>query len=219
MSDTITAPAPRIGIAPARIGASPLTQPPLPFADTALEPVISAKTIGFHYGKHHKGYFDTLAKLVASTPHAEQTLEAIIVDTVDDAAQRKIFNNAAQAWNHSFYWNSLSPDAQTPSGKLADAIARDFGSLDAARAALATAAVDHFGSGWAWLVLDNGRLKAISTKDAEVPFTSGRIPLLTVDVWEHAYYLDYQNRRADHVKAVIAGHLNWAFAARNFAAA
>ena len=218
MSDTLTAPAPRTGVAPARIGASPLTQPPLPFAETALEPVISASTIGFHYGKHHKGYFDTLAKLIAGTPHAEQTLEAIIVDTVDDAAQRKIFNNAAQAWNHNFYWNSLSPDEQTPSGNLADAIARDFGSLDAARAALTTAAVDHFGSGWAWLVVDNGRLKAISTKDAEVPFTSGRIPLLTVDVWEHAYYLDYQNRRADHVKAVIAGHLNWAFAARNFAA-
>jgi Fe-Mn family superoxide dismutase len=218
MSDTITAPALHTAVAPGRIGASPLVQPPLPFAETALEPVISAKTIGFHYGKHHKGYFDTLAKLVAGTSHAEQTLETIIVETVDDAAKRKIFNNAAQAWNHSFYWNSLSPDAQTPSGKLAEAIARDFGSLDAARAALATAAVDHFGSGWAWLVVDNGRLKAISTKDAEVPFTSGRIPLLTVDVWEHAYYLDYQNRRADHVKAVIDGHLNWAFAARNFAA-
>ncbi len=205
-------------VAAAKIGKSPLVQSPLPFAETALEPVISAKTLSFHYGKHHKGYFDTLNKLVAGTPMADSTLETIILATAGDAAQAKIFNSAAQAWNHNFYWNSLSPESQAPSGKLAAAISRDFGSVEAMNAALIKASVDRFGSGWGWLVVDGGRLKAISTHDAEVPFTAGQTPLLTVDVWEHAYYLDYQNRRPDHVKAVVEGHLNWGFAAKNFAA-
>lgn len=203
----------------ATIGASPLTQPPLPFADTALEPVISSETFGFHYGKHHKGYFDNLAKLIAGSPMTEQTLEQIIVVTADDKAQKKIFNNAAQCWNHNFYWNSLSPETQSPSGDLEVALIRDFGSVDAAKEALIKASVDQFGTGWGWLVSDGGTLKAISTEDAEVPFTNGQIPLLTVDVWEHAYYLDYQNRRPDHVKTVVDGHLNWKFAAERFAAA
>jgi len=201
----------------ARIGTSPLVQPALPFADTALEPVISAKTIGFHYGKHHAGYFATLGKLIAGTPMAGKTLEEIILATAGDAPNKKIFNNAAQCWNHNFYWNSLSPTAQAPSGALAAAITRDFGSLDAAKAALTKASTDQFGSGWGWLVSEGGKLKAIGTGNAEVPFTSGQIPLLVVDVWEHAYYLDYQNRRADYVDAVVAGRLNWDFAARNFA--
>ncbi len=209
----------------ARIGKSPLVLPPLPFAATALEPVISARTLGFHHGKHHAGYFDALGKLIAGTPMAGaeatsvagQTLEEIILATVGDAAKTKIFNNAAQCWNHNFYWNSLSPAAQAPSGALATAITRDFGSLDAAKAALAKASIDQFGTGWGWLVSDGGKLKAISTGDAEVPFARGQIPLLTVDVWEHAYYLDYQNLRADHVNAIVAGHLNWDFATKNFA--
>ncbi len=205
MSDTMTADAP-----------AKLVQPPLPFAENALEPVISAETIGFHYGKHHKGYYDTLNKLIAGTPHAGKSLEQIIRATADDAAAIKIFNNAAQAWNHDFYWNSLSPTSQSPSGALAKAIDRDFGSLDALKAALTKASVDQFGTGWGWLVVDGGRLKAISTGDADVPFTAGQTPLLNVDVWEHAYYLDYQNRRPDHVKAIVDGHLNWKFAARNF---
>lgn len=209
------------GVAPAggmaaRIGVSPLKQPALPFAEKALEPVISAETIGFHYGKHHKGYFDKLTKMVEGTPMAERTLEEIIVATASNAASRGIFNNAAQAWNHNFYWSSLSPKGQSPSGKLADAITRDFGSLEACQAALAEAATGHFGSGWGWLVVENGKLKTLSTSDADVPFTRGQFPLLTVDVWEHAYYLDYQNRRPDHVKAVVDGHLNWEFAAKNF---
>ena len=203
----------------ATIGASPLEQPPLPFADTAFEPVISAQTFGFHYGKHHKGYFDALAKLIEGTPLAQQTLEAIIVATAGDAAQTKIFNNAAQCWNHNFYWNSLSPKAHAPSGALEAALVRDFGSVDEAKEALAKASVDQFGTGWGWLVLDGGTLKAVSTEDAAVPFTTGQVPLLTVDVWEHAYYLDYQNRRPDHVKAVVGDHLNWDFAADRFAAA
>ena len=201
----------------ARFGRSPLAQPPLPFADTAFEPVISAKTFAFHYGKHHKGYFDALVKLVAGTPHADATLEEIIFATAGDPEQTKIFNNAAQCWNHNFYWQSLSPQPQSPQGPLAAAITRDFGSLDAARAALAKASIDQFGTGWGWLVSDGGRLRAISTGDAEVPFTRGLVPLLTVDVWEHAYYLDYQNRRADHVEALVNDHLNWDFAVRNYA--
>lgn len=206
-------------IAPDKIGRSPLTQPPLPFADTALEPVISAHTLSFHYGKHHKGYFDMLAKLIADTPMAGQTLEQIVVAVAGDANKKKIFNNAAQCWNHNFYWNSLSAEAQTPEGELAAAIDRDFGSLDACKAALADASINQFGTGWGWLVVDNGTLKAVSTEDADLPFVHGQVPLLTVDVWEHAYYLDFQNRRADHVKAIVDKHLNWAFAARNFAAA
>ena len=217
MSDTIYAEA-AVSLPPARIGKSPQQQPDLPFADTALEPVISAETISFHYGKHHKGYFDALAKLVAGTPMAEQTLEEVITATAGDAEKKKIFNNAAQCWNHNFYWNSLSPETQEPSGKLAAAIDRDFGSLDKCKEALINASVNQFGTGWGWLVYEGGRLKAISTEDADLPFVHGQVPLLTVDVWEHAYYLDWQNKRPDHVKAVVNEHLNWEFAARNFAA-
>ncbi|KAB7647823.1 superoxide dismutase [Polymorphobacter fuscus] len=214
MADTATA---HQSLTAADIGASPLTQPPLPFADTALEPVISARTLSFHYGKHHKGYFDTLAKLIDGTAHADQTLEEIIFATAGDASKKKVFNNAAQCWNHNFYWTCLTPDSPAPSGALAEALVRDFGSIDAAKQALIDVSVGHFGTGWGWLVLDGGTVKAVSTDDAEVPFTAGQRPLLTVDVWEHAYYLDFQNRRPDHVKAVVDGHLDWAFAAKQFA--
>jgi Fe-Mn family superoxide dismutase len=215
---------PNMTIDPARFGASPQVLPPLPFDDTALEPVISARTLGFHHGKHHKGYFDALAKLVADTPMADATLETIILATHDharqgDAKQTAIFNNAAQCWNHNFYWNSLSPTAQAPSGPLADAIIRDFGSVEALQTALAAASVAQFGTGWGWLVRDGSTLKILSTGDAELPITAGQMPLLTVDVWEHAYYLDYQNRRADHVHALVRDHLNWTFAATQFARA
>ncbi len=202
---------------PITSNASPLTQPPLPFARDALAPAISAETIGFHYDKHHKGYFTELNKLVSGTAHAGKTLEAIILATAGDAKQQKIFNNAAQAWNHNFYWNSLSPEMQTPSGALAAAIARDFGSVDDLKAELIKASVAQFGTGWGWLVSADGKLQVLSTGDAEVPFTDGQTPLLTVDVWEHAYYLDYQNRRPDHVRAVVDNHLNWEFAAANYA--
>lgn len=202
--------------------AKPFTLPPLPFAEDALEPLISARTLQFHHGKHHKTYVDTLNQLIEGTPFAGESLEAIITATESDAAKSKIFNNAAQCWNHDFYWQSLSPHQQTPSGELAAAITRDFGSLAQCEAALAKAAIDQFGTGWGWLVMEarpgGGRLSAISTGDAEVPFTRGLKPLLTIDVWEHAYYLDVQNRRADHVNALVAGHLNWGFAARNYAA-
>jgi Fe-Mn family superoxide dismutase len=204
--------------APVSVGASPLSQPPLPFEPKALEPTISAETISFHYGKHHKAYFDNLNKAVAGTPLASATLEQIIVQTAGAPDRAGVFNNAAQAWNHNFYWQSLSPTPQAPSGPLAAAITRDFGSADALKTQLASAATGRFGSGWAWLVLDKGALKVVSTSNADLPFIHGQRPLLTVDVWEHAYYLDYQNRRADHVKAVVDKLLNWEFAGRNFAA-
>jgi Fe-Mn family superoxide dismutase len=199
-----------------KLGASPLTQPPLPFAANALEPVISERTFGFHYGKHQKAYFDNLNKAVAGTPMAAMTLEQIIVQTAGDPAKMGVFNNAAQAWNHNFYWKSLSPTTQAPTGALAAAIDRDFGSLDALKKQLAAASVSRFGSGWGWLVLDGGKLKVLSTSNADLPFVHGMTPLLTVDVWEHAYYLDYENKRADYVNAVLDKTLNWAFAGEGF---
>ena len=201
------------------IGASAQTLPPLPFADTALDPVISAETLGFHHGKHHRTYVETLAKLVAGTSFADATLETIIMATHADADERAVFNNAAQVWNHNFYWHSLSPEAQNPPGDLAAAITRDFGNIEAMNAEFAKVTIAQFGTGWGWLVSDGGKLRIISTGDAEVPFTDGQIPLLTIDVWEHAYYLDWQNRRAGHVEAIIAGHLNWNAAEKRFAKA
>lgn len=190
--------------------------PPLPYATTALDPVVSANTIGFHYGKHHKGYVDTLNKLIVGTQYADLTLEKIIIATVDKADEVAIFNNAAQAWNHSFYWRSLRPrGGGEPPAALQHRIEASFGTLDACRKELATAATTQFGSGWAWLVLDAGELKVVKTGNAETPLTKGMKPLLTIDVWEHAYYLDHQNRRADYVNAVLDKLINWGFAAEN----
>jgi Fe-Mn family superoxide dismutase len=190
--------------------------PALPYAENALDPVISAKTLGFHYGKHHKSYVDNLNKLIAGTPLEGRALEQIIREVAGKADQAGVFNNAAQVWNHTFYWNSLSPQGGgTPPAKLAHLIERDFGSLAKLKTALATAATTQFGSGWAWLVSDNGKLVVSKTGNADTPLTSGHKPLLTIDVWEHAYYLDYQNRRPDYANAVIDKLLNWQFAADN----
>ena len=198
--------------------AAPFTLSPLPWAEDALAPVISAKTIGIHYHKHHKTYVDTLNKLVAGTEFADQPLEAIIRATAGKADKAKIFNNAAQAWNHAFYWRSLKPGGGgDPTGTLRDQIASAFGSVDTFRKEFAEAAVSQFGSGWAWLVADGDKLKVVKTGNADVPFTSGQTPLLNLDVWEHAYYLDYQNRRPDYVDALIGKLLNWDFAAQNLA--
>ncbi len=192
--------------------------PPLPYATTALDPVVSANTIGFHHGKHHKGYVETLNKLVAGTQFADLSLEKLIRATVDKADDVAIFNNAAQVWNHSFYWRSLRPKGGgKPPAALQQRIEASFGTLDACRKELATAATTQFGSGWAWLVLDAGELKVVKTADAETPLTMGMKPLLTIDVWEHAYYLDYQNGRADYVNAVLDKLINWGFAAENLA--
>jgi superoxide dismutase, Fe-Mn family len=196
--------------------AQPFALPPLPFAEGALAPVISAQTIGFHYGKHHKAYVDNLNKLVAGTEFEGQSLEAIIKATSGKADEAGIFNNAAQIWNHTFYWNSLKPNGGGPaSGALAQKIDAAFGSYDKFKSELANTAVTQFGSGWAWLVAEGGAVKLVKTGNAENPMTKGQTPLLTIDVWEHAYYLDYQNRRPDHVNAVIDKLLNWDFAAEN----
>ncbi len=195
---------------------SPLELPALPFADTALDPVISAKTLSFHYGKHHKGYVDTLKKLVEGTEYATMTLEQIVQLTAGKEDKTAIFNNAAQIWNHTFYWNSLAPKGGgTPPDSVKKAIQDSFGDVESCLAEMQKASMGRFGSGWAWLVKDGDKLKVINTMNAETPITKELTPLLTVDVWEHAYYLDYQNRRADYVKAVLEKLINWEFAAKN----
>lgn len=192
------------------------TLPPLPWADNALEPVISANTISFHYGKHHKTYVDNLNNLVKGTDYENAPLEKIINETAGKADKAALFNNAAQIWNHTFYWNSLKGNGGgKPDAKLAQMIDASFGSFDNFKKELSATTVSQFGSGWGWLVLDGGALKIVKTANAEVPFTKGQKPLLTIDVWEHAYYLDHQNKRAAYVDAVIDKLLNWDFAAQN----
>jgi Fe-Mn family superoxide dismutase len=189
---------------------------PLPYADDALEPAISASTLQVHHGKHHKGYVDTLNSLVTGTPFAGMGLEQLILVTAAKPAHVAIFNNAAQAWNHEFYWRSLKPrgDDSIPA-KLQAQIERSFGDVAALKRELVAAAVAQFGSGWVWLVLDGLKLKVTRTGNADNPLTARQTPLLTIDVWEHAYYLDVQNRRADYVNAVLGGLVNWEFAAAN----
>ena len=190
--------------------------PPLPYADNALEPVISANTIGFHYGKHHKGYLDNLNKMIAGTEYSDLPLEKIIAATAGNADKTAIFNNAAQTWNHTFYWQSLRPKGGgDPPAALKQRLVAAFGSMDACKKELASAATSQFGSGWAWLVLEGDKLKVVKTANADTPLTKGMKPLLTIDVWEHAYYLDYRNRRADYVNAVLEKLINWEFAAKN----
>jgi Fe-Mn family superoxide dismutase len=196
--------------------AAPFVLPPLPFAENALEPVISARTIGFHYGKHHKAYVDNLNKLTAGTEYADMALEKIITATAGLTDKAGIFNNAAQVWNHTFYWQGLRPQGGgEPPPVLKQKIEASFGTMEACKKELANAAMTQFGSGWAWLVLDGGTLKVVKTGNADVPLTKGMKPLLTIDVWEHAYYLDYQNRRADYVDALLNKLVNWDFAAQN----
>jgi superoxide dismutase, Fe-Mn family len=190
--------------------------PPLPYADSALNPIISANTIGFHYRKHHKGYVDNLNKLVEGTEYADLSLERIITETAGKPDKTAIFNDAAQAWNHTFYWRSLRPKGGgEPPAVLKQKIEASFVNLDACKKELATAATTQFGSGWAWLVLEADKLTVVKTGNAALPLTRGMKPLLTIDVWEHAYYLDYQNRRADYVNAVLDKLINWNFAAEN----
>ena len=192
--------------------------PPLPYAEDALDPVISQKTIGFHYGKHHKTYVDNLNNLVKGTDYESAPLEKIINETAGKADKAGLFNNAAQVWNHTFYWNSLKGGGGgKPSGKIAQMIDSAFGGYDNFKKELGATSVSQFGSGWGWLVLDGGALKIVKTPNAEVPFTKGQKPLLTIDVWEHAYYLDYQNRRPDYVKAFWDSLANWDFANENLA--
>lgn len=192
--------------------------PALPYAENALDPVISANTVGFHHGEHHKGYVDSLNKLIAGTEFAGLSLEKLMAETAGKAGRAAIYNNAAQAWNHTFYWRSLRPNGGAmPPAALQQRIEDSFGDLDACKKALAAAAMARFGSGWAWLVLESGKLKVTHTANADTPLASGAKPLLTIDVWEHAYYLDYQHRRADYVNAVLDKLINWNFAADNLA--
>jgi Fe-Mn family superoxide dismutase len=187
--------------------------PPLPYDVDALAPYISSRTMSFHYGKHHKAYVDNLNKLVAGTPMAQQTLEDIIRESAGHADRVAVFNNAAQAWNHSCFWNSMRPGGGgKPSARLAAMIEKSFGSFDSFREAFIKAGVGQFGSGWVWLVQDGDSLKIVATSNADTPLAHGQTPLLTCDLWEHAYYLDYQNRRNDFITAFLDHLANWSFA-------
>jgi superoxide dismutase, Fe-Mn family len=184
--------------------------PPLPYAQDALEPVISAETLGLHHDKHHKKYVDTMNELLSKTEVRGSTLEDVVRST-----QGKLFNNAAQAWNHAFYWQSLSPKGGEPSGALRQRIERDFGTYQSFCDKFAAAANGQFGSGWAWLIDRDGKLEVIATPNAETPMARGQRCLLALDVWEHAYYVDYRNQRDKYVQAVIEKRLNWEFAEKN----
>lgn len=192
--------------------------PPLPYEMDALDPYISAKTLEFHYGKHHATYVKNVNELVMNTPFANAILEEIIAQVSGKPEYQGLFNNAAQAWNHTFFWNSLTsnPENKKIPPVLLEKINVSFGSVDGFKEAFKKASVGQFGSGWAWLVSDKGDLKIVSTSNAATPITAGLKPLLCIDVWEHAYYLDYQNRRPDFAGTVIDNLLNWQFALENY---
>ncbi len=195
--------------------------PKLPYAQDALEPHISAETLGFHHGKHHNSYVTNLNGLIEGTEFEGKSLEQIMVATAGKSDKAGIFNNAAQVWNHTFYWHSMAPNGGgEPTGELADKIKADFGSFGDFADAFKKAGATQFGSGWAWLVLNkDGKLEVKKTPNAECPLTDGHTPLLTMDVWEHAYYLDYQNRRPDYIETFLGKLVNWEFAADNLSAA
>ena len=187
--------------------------PALPYAKDALAPHVSANTLDFHYGKHHQAYMTNLEKAIGGTGDADKTLEEII-----RGSDGGVFNNAAQVWNHAFYWHSMAAGGGAPAGDLAAAIDRDFGSMDELKKKLSEAGATQFGSGWAWLVSDpDGKLSVTKTPNAETPVSDpNQIPLLTIDVWEHAYYLDFQNRRPDYLGSFLDNLANWGFAAANY---
>ena len=196
------------------------TLPALPYGLDALEPNISRSTLEFHHGKHHAAYVTNLNNLVAGTDLEAKSLEDTITAVAGDAGKAGVFNNAAQVWNHSFYWQCMKPGGGgQPSGALADKINADFGSYEAFVEQFKTAGATQFGSGWAWLVLDGGTLKVTKTANADLPLAHGQKALLTMDVWEHAYYLDYQNRRPDYITTFLEKLVNWDFVAANLAAA
>jgi len=190
--------------------------PALPYAKNALEPHISANTFDFHHGKHHNTYVVNLNNLTADTDMAAMSLEDIMKATAGNAAKAGIFNNAAQVWNHTFFWNSMKANGGgKPTGAIADAINAAFGDYDKFKEAFKTAGMTQFGSGWAWLAAKGGKLEVLKTPNAECPLTNGYTPILTCDVWEHAYYLDYQNRRPDFLEAFLTHLVNWDFANAN----
>ena len=185
--------------------------PPLPYSMDALAPYISAETLEFHYGKHHQGYVNKLNAQVEGKPEAEKSLEDLI-----KSASGGLFNNAAQAWNHGFYWECMKKDAGAPKGALLDAINKDLGSVDKLREAFKTKGAGHFGSGWVWLVSNKGKLEVVDTHDAANPMRDGMTPLLTCDLWEHAYYIDYRNNRGGYLEAFIDHLIDWEFVLSNF---
>ena len=192
--------------------------PDLPCASDALEPHISARTFEFHHGKHHKAYVDKLNAAITGTDYDNQSLEEIIA-AAHQASDNGVFNNAAQAWNHTFLSHCMAPNGGgAPTGELAAAISEKFGDLDAFKTAFKTAAMGQFGSGWAWLVRSDDGVDIVTTGNADTPLVQGATPLLTLDVWEHAYYLDYQNKRDTYVDVFLNDLVNWEFAAKNFAA-
>ena len=196
-----------------------ITLPALPFEATALEPHISANTLSFHHGKHHQTYVTNLNNLINETELANASLEEIIVATAGKADKVGIFNNAAQVWNHTFYWNSMKKGGGgLPTGDIATKINEDFGSFGAFVDAFKNAGLTQFGSGWAWLVLEDGKLKVTKTSNADTPLAHNQKAILTVDVWEHAYYLDYQNKRADYLDIFLRNLVNWDFANANLKA-
>jgi len=195
----------------------PITLMPLPYADDALAPEISAETLQFHHGKHHKAYVDKANAATAGTDLETASVEDLIV-AARSKGDKKLFNNAGQVWNHGFYWKSLSPTKTQPTGELAQAIDRDFGSLDALIAELASQGADHFASGWVWLAATDGKLAVVQTHDAETLADGVANPLLVVDLWEHAYYIDRRNDRAAYLKVVLNQVLNWDFAGERLAA-
>ena len=195
-----------------------ISYPDLPYSADALEPHISARTLEFHHGKHHKAYVDKLNAAIKGTPYDDQSVEEIIA-AAHEASDAGVFNNAAQAWNHTFLWHSMAPNGRDePTGPLADAINKRFGDLQGFQTAFKTAAMGQFGSGWTWLVASADGLDIVSTGNAATPLTDGVVPLLTLDVWEHAYYLDYQNKRDAYVDTFLGDLINWEFAERNFEA-
>lgn len=195
-------------------------QGPLPYDFNALEPHMSARTFEFHYGKHHAAYVNNLNNLTKDTELADQPIEAVIKTTFKDPAKMGIFNNAAQTWNHTFFWHCMKPGGGgAPTGDLAAKIDADLGGFDKFKEDFKAAATTQFGSGWAWLALDNGTLKVTKTPNAENPIAHGQIPLLTLDVWEHAYYLDYQNKRPDFIQTFLDQLVNWDFVGQQLATA
>lgn len=198
-----------------------ITLPDLPYARDALAPHISSNTLDFHYGKHHQAYVDNLNKMIDGTANANASLEDIIQASAGDSAKAGVFNNAAQIWNHTFYWHSMAPNGGgAPTGDVANAINDAFGGYDGFREAFAAAGATQFGSGWAWLVVKGGKVEVMKTPNAETPLTiSGVTPLLTMDVWEHAYYLDFQNKRPGYISTFLDSLINWDFANANLAKA
>ena len=197
---------------------APFALPPLPYSLRALSPIISARTLQYHYRRHHAGYLSNLNRQLTGHPMAGEPLITVIRETRGGTEPGSLFNNAAQVWNHSFYWRCLIPGGgKPPAGRLASAIERDFGGFTALADRLITAATSHFASGWVWLCAENGYLSLQRTANADTPIRQpGRVPLLTIDVWEHAYYLDYQNRRSDYAVRLVDRLLNWPFAAQIF---